>query len=64
MNKETTSPYSLEVTPCERPTGHFQWSIRQRGRLLQRSDRSHATAHKARENGQEQIERLLHGDRR
>ena len=61
MTTEQKSPYSLEVFPCERPAGHFEWAIRERGKLLQRSDRKHPSEDKARENGQAQIDHLIHG---
>ena len=66
MNNESTHPYSLEVSPCAKPTGHFQWAIRKHGKLLQRSDRPQPTEDKARANGQAELERLFSGgwDRR
>jgi hypothetical protein len=63
MNTEPMYPYSLEVFPCEKPAGHFQWRIRERGRLIQRSDRLHPSETKARENGQAELERLFFGGR-
>ena len=63
MNTEPMYPYSLEVMPCEKPAGHFQWSIRERGRLIQRSDRPHPSESKAREKGQAELERLFFGGR-
>ena len=33
MSIDRTYPYSLEISPCERQEGHFQWSIRERGKL-------------------------------
>jgi hypothetical protein len=63
MINDSIFPYSLEVTPCDKRAGHFQWAIRERGRLLQRSDRPHLSESKALENGHEQIQRLLHGAR-
>lgn len=63
MSTEPMYPYSLEVFPCEKPAGHFQWSIRERGRLIQRSDRPHPTESKAREKGQAELERLFFGGR-
>lgn len=55
----STFPYTLEIEPPKRPGGSFQWAIRKNGKLVQRSDRSHPTEAKARENGLAQIERLL-----
>jgi hypothetical protein len=54
--------YSLEVTPCAKPAGHFQWAIRERGKLLQRSDRPQPTEDKARSKGQAELERLYFGN--
>lgn len=63
MNTEPMYPYSLEVFPCEKPAGHFQWAIRERGRLIQRSDRLHPSEPQAREKGQAELERLFFGGR-
>ena len=66
MSTEMTQRYALEVSSCERPAGHFQWAIRERGKLIQRSDRAQPSEAKAREKGQAELERLLFGgqDRR
>jgi len=67
MISENTNPrYSVEVTPCTTPAGHFQWAIRERGKLIQRSDRSQATEEKAWEKAQAELERMQFGgwDRR
>ncbi len=61
MSTDTTYPYSLEISPSERPDGHFFWSIRERGKLLQRSDRAFATEQIARKRGEAELERLLSG---
>jgi hypothetical protein len=63
MSTDTTYPYSLEVSPCEKPAGHFSWAIRERGKLIQRSDRPHPSEQKAREKGQAELERLFFGGR-
>ena len=57
----STFPYTLEIEPPKSPGGSYQWAIRKNGKLAQRSDRSHPTEAKARENGLAQIERLLSG---
>jgi len=59
MSTERTYPYSLEISPCERPAGHFQWVIRKHGKLIQRSDRLHPSEGQARKNGQSELERLF-----
>jgi hypothetical protein len=61
MSTESTSPYTLDVSPCVKPAGHFQWTIRERGKLIQRSDRPHPSEDKARANGQAELDRLLLG---
>jgi hypothetical protein len=58
-----TSPYTLEVLPCEKPAGHFQWAIRKHGKLVERSDRAHSSEQSARESGQAALERQFHTDR-
>ena len=57
MSENQTYPYSLDVS--EAPGGQFQWSIRERGKLLQRSDRSQLSERMAREKGQAALESLL-----
>ena len=61
MNIDMTYPYSLEITPTERPEGHFLWAIRDRGKLIQRSDRAFANEQAARKRGEAELERLLSG---
>ncbi|MER2268544.1 hypothetical protein [Methylobacterium oxalidis] len=54
-----TYPYTREIKPCEKPDGHFTWIIRERGKLLQRSDKPHSSEELARNKGEAEIERLL-----
>ena len=64
MTETTTStyPYTLEIGPNPaRSDGAWQWAIRKHGKLMQRSDRAHPSEAKARAQGMEQIEKLLHG---
>ncbi len=56
-----TYPYTLEIQPPKAPGSPYQWAIRRKGKLIQRSDRNHPTEAKARENGMAQIELLLSG---
>jgi hypothetical protein len=63
MSTEPTYPYALEISPCKKPAGHFQWAIRERGKLIQRSDRPHPSEENAREKGQAELERLDFGGR-
>ena len=62
----TSYPYTLEVTPAVKPSGHFNFAIRRKGKMVQRSDRAYPGEDKARERGLNAIERLLLGidDRR
>jgi hypothetical protein len=57
MTQTQTYPYSLDV--FEAPGGHFLWAIREHGRLLQRSDRSHPSERTARAKGESALESLL-----
>lgn len=57
----STYPYTLEVEPNPRAAGTWQWEIRKHGKLIQRSDRAQVSEAKARAQGSETIEKLLHG---
>jgi hypothetical protein len=59
--KTGTYPYTLEVEQNPRSSGTWQWAIRKNGTLIQRSDRAAASEAKARAQGTEQIEKLVHG---
>jgi len=59
MSMELTYPYSLEISPTQTPEGHFNWAIRERGKLLQRSDRVFPSERIAREKGEAELERLF-----
>ena len=59
MSTDVTYPYSLEIRPCKKPEGHFTWVIRERGTLLQRSDKPHSSEELARKKGEAEIERRL-----
>jgi hypothetical protein len=63
MNDNPTYPYTLEVTPCAKPSGHFAWAIRRHGKLLERSDRPHHSERSARERGEEALERQIRASR-
>ena len=58
MSHEEVFPYTLDVQPCDKPAGHFRWIIRERGKLLQRSDRSHLTEEAALKNGRAELDRV------
>jgi hypothetical protein len=38
MSPEEAYRCTLDVEPCDKPAGHFRWTIRERGKLRQRSD--------------------------
>jgi hypothetical protein len=59
--KTSTYPYTLEVEQNPRSAGTWQWAIRKNGTLVQRSDRAQPSKAKARAQGTETIEKLLHG---
>ena len=61
MSETNTYPYTLEVAPNPRSEGTWQWAIRHHGKLVERSDRALASEAKARANGMEKIEKMLHG---
>src|SRR5688572_20226459 len=48
MNDNPTHPYTLDVSKL--PDGRSQWAVRERGKLLQRSDRLQHSEQSAREN--------------
>jgi hypothetical protein len=54
LSKNATQPYILEV--LQRPDGFFEWAIRERVRLVERSDRMHPTENLAREKGEAALE--------
>lgn len=58
--KTNRHSYTLDVTPDPRTEGAWQWSIRYHGKLVQRSDRKLASEAKARAQGMERIEKLIH----
>ena len=57
MSKSQTHPYALEVS--QRADGYFEWVIRDRGRLIERSDRQYPAEHLAREKGEAALERVF-----
>ncbi len=57
MVENPTHPYTLDV--WQAPGGHFQWAVRDRGKLVQRSDRSHPSEVEARRKGEAAIESLF-----
>ena len=61
MSTGQTPRYTLEVQPSKRTDGAFEWAIRDRGKLIQRSDRVERSEQAARRRGEEVLEILIHG---
>ena len=61
MHDEKTYPYTLDVVPSKTKPGQFEWTIRERGKLIQRSDRLLGSEQAARKSGMAEIERKLQG---
>ena len=59
--RTNTHPYTLDVERNPRSEGAWQWAIRHHGKLVERSDRAFASEAKARAQGMQQIEKMLHG---
>ena len=59
MTNSVPYPYSLDVHPCDRLAGHFRWTIRDRGKLLERAERASPTADEAERHGMKAVERML-----
>jgi hypothetical protein len=57
MDNNPTHPYTVEVS--ETRPGVFNWSIRERGKLLQRSDRYELSEEAARKRGESALESLM-----
>lgn len=62
-NDNATHPYKLEIIPAAKPAGHFEWTIRKHDKLVERSDRAHASERSALERGQAALERQIKGER-
>jgi hypothetical protein len=58
MSHEKAYPYTLDIQPCDSPVGHFRWIIRERGKLLQRSDRTHHSREAALKSGRSELARV------
>ena len=61
MTQDREPRYSLEVQPSKRTDGAFEWAIRDRGKLIQRSDRVKRSEQAARKRGEEVLEQIIHG---
>ena len=61
MSTGQTPRYILEVQPSKRTDGAFEWAIRDRGKLIQRSDRVERSEQAARKRGEEVLDQIIHG---
>ena len=61
MRRDPSPRYTLELQPSKRTEGTFEWVIRDRGKLIQRSDRVERTEQAARKRGEEALDRIIHG---
>jgi hypothetical protein len=61
MSEDSAPRYTLEVQPSKRTDGVFEWAIRDRGKLIQRSDRVERSEQAARKRGEEVLEMIVHG---
>ena len=61
MSTDPTPRYTLDVQPSQRTGGAFEWAIRDRGKLIQRSDRVERTEQAARKRGEEVLDQIVHG---
>ena len=55
-----TARYTLDIQPSATSATNYQWFIRDRGKLIQRSDRLLRSAADARKRGEEELQRILH----
>ena len=55
-----TARYTLDIQPSPTSAANFQRAIRDRGKLIQRSDRLLRSAADARKRGEEELQRILH----
>lgn len=60
MTNDNLHPFTIEVSPLSKPTGHFGWAIRKHGKLLERSDRPHESETKAYARALAAVERAAH----
>jgi hypothetical protein len=61
MSEDPKPRYTLEVQPSKRTDGAFEWAIRDRGKLIQRSDRVERSEQAARRRGEEVLDQFIHG---
>src|SRR4051794_469965 len=57
MEQTSTPPrYTLDFEPSKRSPGSYEWAIRERGKVLQRSDRVHRSEGEALRHGEQELE--------
>lgn len=59
MTNAAPRPYAIEVSPLDKPNGHFGWAIRRSGTLIERSDRAYPNEAKAHAMALEAIEQHI-----
>jgi hypothetical protein len=59
MSNSETYPYTIETQPCGKLAGHFWWTIRVHGKLLERSERAIAPIEEAKMRGMKALERMI-----
>ena len=59
MSTGKPARFTLDIEPSKRSPGTFEWTIRERGKVLQTSDRVHRSEGAARRQGEQQLERIL-----
>jgi hypothetical protein len=52
-------PYSIDLEPCDQPSGHFHWKLRRHGSLIERSTRPLDSAELAEKRAMQVLERVL-----
>jgi hypothetical protein len=60
MTNDTAPRYTLDVQPSATSATNYQWAIRDRGKLIQRSDRVLRSEADARKRGEEELVRIRH----
>lgn len=60
MADNTSTPFTIEISPITKPAGQYQWAIRRNGKLIERSDRPHPTEAKAEASALAAVERSMH----
>jgi hypothetical protein len=56
---KTPHPYQLKIRPCSDPVGRYRWEILDSDGVGDWSGRTFATEQEAKENGQQEMQRLI-----